>query len=292
VNINDPSIYKAYYHKWTQDDRIADYELLQLRRRNISLPQFRMIIRDLCNDYENGTYHPVSASLREQAPRSDSTLDAPVASIALAPVVYVGGVDTSGVTSIVGVYDWFTGTVTAGPSLPGPRELAAVVYDDNGTVYVIGGDDGRMAYNTVLTYTPPSVVVPLPTAAPTPTATLPAPTATSTPTATPLPTATATTTPVPLYIHVAVAHKTIAAGKKQTITVQTLPGASVSIAVAYPNGEKVHHTATADGQGLATWSYKQPDRVTRGKNRRAKVTVTARQGVGATVQAKATYTIR
>jgi hypothetical protein len=282
-HISDPYWYRMYEHKWTGTYDVAREYLRFLKGQALTYQQFQEIIGEICVNY----FYSQGGGLKAQS-RLASALDAAASSVSLPSVVYVGGVDSSGVTSSVGIYDWFHGTVTAGPTLPGPRELAAVTYDDNGTVYVIGGDDGQAAYNTVLTYTPPLITLPLPSPTVTPTS---AATATPLPTSTPIP-PTATATSLPLFVRVSLAHKTVAVGKNQTVVVQTLSGAHVSVRVAYPNGKKAHHTATANGQGRATWTYKQPAGVTQGKRRSVKITVSASDSAGATAKAQTTYTIR
>lgn len=210
------------------------------------------------------------------------------ASVQLPPIVYAGGATTSGISTSVSVYDWLTDNWTSGPPLPSPREAAASTYGPNGTDYVIGGDDGTNVYNTVFAYTAPMLTLNL-AAAPTSTPTQAPAASTNTPTSTPVP-PTPTTTPIPLFVSAKIGHKSVAPGKKQTITVRTLPGARVSIAISYPSGKKKHHHATAGSSGTTSWSFKQASGLTRGSKRTAKVTIAVVQD-GVTVTAHRSYTI-
>lgn len=128
-------------------------------------------------------------------------------SISLPPIVVAGGAGSSGVGAAVRVIDWLNDTSTAGPSLPGPREAAAMASDVNGTVYVIGGDDGQNVYSTVFAYTPPMLTLNLPaaaTATPDPTTAPP----TQAPTVAALPTATSTPAASPTATAAAPVHRT------------------------------------------------------------------------------------
>jgi hypothetical protein len=116
-------------------------------------------------------------------------------------------------------------------------------------------------------------------------------TATPTPGATSTATPTPSPTPVSLYIRAKLAHKALKAGRKQTISVQTLPGAAVSITVTYPNRKKVHHKGKADAKGLLSWVYKQPAGVTRGSNHLVHIVLTASQGTGTVAETTRTYRI-
>ncbi|HLJ66669.1 MAG TPA: hypothetical protein VKX16_04850 [Chloroflexota bacterium] len=112
---------------------------------------------------------------------------------------------------------------------------------------------------------------PLPTFGPIPPP--PPPPGVGTATPTPTPTATPTATPVPLTLTVHVAHGTVKAGQKQKITVDTLAGASVHIAVKFPNGHKLTKNGTANGNGVFSWSFKQPSGTTTSKSHTAKVSI-------------------
>jgi len=118
--------------------------------------------------------------------------------------------------------------------------------------------------------------------------------ATSTPTATATtaPTATATATEIPLTVSVKVAHSTIAAGKKQTITVTTAPDADVKIVAKFPNGSKKTFTSTADASGTAKWSFTQPSGRTKGSNHTVQVTVTVTRGSEPSQSASKKYKIK
>src|SRR5579859_3236919 len=58
---------------------------------------------------------------------------------------------------------------------------------------------------------------------------------TATPTNTPVPTDTPTNTPIPLFVQLKLQHKSVKVGAKQKVTVSTLPGANVTVQVAFPN---------------------------------------------------------
>lgn len=147
------------------------------------------------------------------------------------------------------------------------------------------------------------VAPPVPTATPTatrmPATATPTSTTTSQPTATltPLPTATATAaptstnTPIPLFVTVHLAHKSIGSGTKQTVSVTTLSGATVSVMVTFPDGVKLRRTGAADPTGHYKWSFKQPSGHTRAAKHIAGVVVTATNGSAASVRANASYTI-
>ncbi len=132
----------------------------------------------------------------------------------------------------------------------------------------------------------PSTSTPTSTATPQPAAThTPVPTATATPTSTPA------STPIPLFVSVHLAHRSVASGKKQTISVTTLSNAGVTVVVTFPDGTKVHRTGTADAGGHYAWSFKQPAGHTRAAKRTAGVLVTATNGSAASARANASYTI-
>jgi hypothetical protein len=140
---------------------------------------------------------------------------------------------------------------------------------------------------SILANNPP----PPPGSTATPTATT-AP-ATNTPTATSVPateTPTATATSVPLFVTVSIAHKRVKTGKKQSITVTTLPDASVNIGLQFATGKKKHHAGTAASDGTFVWRFKQPGGVVKGKNHTAHITVTVSLD-GATHKASKKYLI-
>jgi hypothetical protein len=67
----------------------------------------------------------------------------------------------------------------------------------------------------------------------------------------------------------------VAPRASQKVSITTLPGASISVLVTFPNGDTKTHTATANSAGTASWSYKQPgSRITHG-SRTGTVTVEA-----------------
>lgn len=115
----------------------------------------------------------------------------------------------------------------------------------------------------------------------------PVSTATSVATATPA----ATSTPVPLTAHVKMQRSAVRIGQKQKITVNTVPGASVTIRVVYPNRKKVTHHTVASDVGTVTWSFKQSTTgraMTRGT---AHVTVKVTDLFGQTRQLHKSYSI-
>ena len=123
------------------------------------------------------------------------------------------------------------------------------------------------------------------------------PTSTSTPippTATPTstPTATPTSTPVTLFLTVKVGHKAVRAGTKQSISVTTLPGATVSVVVTFPDGVKKRQSGTADQSGAYTWSFKQPGGHSTASRHTAKVVVTVSYGTATPMKSTKSYTIK
>ncbi len=139
------------------------------------------------------------------------------------------------------------------------------------------------------TATPEATSTRLPTATPPPIATS-TPTATATATATP--TSTPTSTPIPPFVTVHLAHKSVMSGKKQTISVLTLPNSAGTVGITFPDRAKMRRTGVADADGRYTWSFKQPARHTRAAKRTARVLVTVTHGSDAPVKAGARYTIR
>jgi hypothetical protein len=87
-----------------------------------------------------------------------------------------------------------------------------------------------------------------------------------------------------------VQHRTVNPRSKQKISILTRPGATVSITVVFPNGDKKTDSGTANESGRLSWSYQQPgSRITR-KSRTAKISgVAALDSVSASAAAK--YTI-
>jgi hypothetical protein len=155
-------------------------------------------------------------------------------------------------------------------------------------------DLASQAFVTVVSSLQPtstSTVAPTQTPVPpSPTATSIPPTATSTPTATA--TSTPTRTPVPLFVTVKLGHKTVKVGAKQTVTVTTLAGAGVSVAVTFPDGSKKHHTGTAAGNGAYVWTYTQPASRKPVSKRTVKVVVTVTDGSNTPKTSTVTYALR
>ena len=86
-------------------------------------------------------------------------------------------------------------------------------------------------------------------------------------------------------------HKSVASGKKQTVSATTLANATVTVVVTFPDGAKIHRTGAADAAGLYAWSFKQPAGHTRAAKRTVGVLVTATHGSDVSVKASASYTI-
>lgn len=148
---------------------------------------------------------------------------------------------------------------------------------------------------TVRATSPPPPPPPGGGTAPVPPVPLPCPPTgcpTATATATAVPTATPTNTAVPLFIHVSLAHGTVSVGHAQKITATSLPAAKLRFTVAFPNHTKKTHSATANGSGRATWSFKQPPGKTSGSNHTAKVTVKATGPSGGSATASKKYRIK
>ena len=99
-------------------------------------------------------------------------------------------------------------------------------------------------------------------------------TATNTPVPPP-PTATATATQVPLSLRVSLAHGTVKPYQGQKVTVNTLPGASVSLSVNYPSGQRDSLSASANASGNLTYSFSQPYGQSRPSNHTVSVKVKA-----------------
>lgn len=104
--------------------------------------------------------------------------------------------------------------------------------------------------------------------------------------ATPTPTATS----VPPTLAVQIAHGNVAPRAKQSLTISTAAGVSLSVVVVFPNGDKKTHTGTANATGRLTWSYVQPGSRITHTSRTARVTVTASNGPQS-VSAVRSYTI-
>jgi hypothetical protein len=89
---------------------------------------------------------------------------------------------------------------------------------------------------------------------------------------------------------VAVGHKTTKVGSKQSIKVTTLPGASVSITVTFPDGVKKRQSAHASAAGNYTWSFKQPSGHTTRTKHAVKVAVKVSNGTHSVSSTKS-YTV-
>lgn len=108
--------------------------------------------------------------------------------------------------------------------------------------------------------------------------------ATATPTSIPTPLPTATS--VPLTVRVRLAHRSVKAGQQQTITVTTQAGALVDIAVTFPSGRKLRHSATAGPAGTLRWRFKEPGGIAKGRNHTVNVQVTVSDSSGQTASAR------
>jgi hypothetical protein len=97
---------------------------------------------------------------------------------------------------------------------------------------------------------------------------------TDTPTATPAP----TSTPIPLTVNLKLAHKSLSPRQKQTVSVTTMPGATVAIQLKYPNGDNRTHSTIAGTGGAVSWKYTQPGSRITHTSRTATVTVKATLG--------------
>jgi hypothetical protein len=120
------------------------------------------------------------------------------------------------------------------------------------------------------------------------------PAPTSTPAVTLTPTATEAPTPSGLacFIVVNIAHRQLKAGRKQTATVTTLPGAGVSIAVQFPNRARQSSGGVAGTVGTFAWTFTQPGGVTTPKGKMARITGVATCAGQPPVRASRTYRIR
>jgi plastocyanin len=186
---------------------------------------------------------------------------------------------------------WDAGIVPAGTrsasipfSTPGNYPYHCAIHPEmQGTIVVTGSGSGA---------TPTATLPPPPTSVPTagPTS-APAPTVGATsvpPTSTPRPTATSTA--LPLFVKLAIGHKSTKAGAKQSIKVTTLPGATVSITVTFPDGSKKRQSAHASAAGTFNWSFKQPSGHTSRTKHTVKVAVTVSNGNGS-ARATKSYTV-
>jgi len=184
---------------------------------------------------------------------------------------------------------WYTGN-----PLPTARTRAMAAVGTDGTLYIMGGDDGNPLnpFASMDAWVPPPPP-PSPTATPTlpltstPTST---PGPTSTPTPSPSPTATSAPTMTPLTVTVRVASKKVGAGKRQTVTVTTQTGNAVSITASFPGGRRTHHAGTADPTGIVVWRFKQPSLPRGVKTHTVKIAVTVTDPNGRTVNTSVRYT--
>jgi hypothetical protein len=89
---------------------------------------------------------------------------------------------------------------------------------------------------------------------------------------------------------VQLAHRSVAPGKTQKVTVSSLPDVGVHVLVRFPDGSAKTTHATTNSSGAVRWSYKQPaSRITRA-SRTARVTVDVSDAIQ-TKQAVKRYTI-
>lgn len=139
---------------------------------------------------------------------------------------------------------------------------------------------------------PPNGGTPFPTLGP-PCPPSGCPTATPTITPTPLPTntPTPTNTTIPLFVTVTVQSATVKPGQMQTIQIMTLPGATASATVQFPNGDKKTTSGPADAAGKVTWAYTQPGSTIKHNNHTASVSVQVSQATGSPVSGTGSYTI-
>ncbi len=130
---------------------------------------------------------------------------------------------------------------------------------------------------------PPAISTPTPGPSPTP-----GPTNTVAPSATPSPSPTSTQLPMlPLTVS---AKKSVAPGKKQSVSFVTAAQTVIHIRVDYPNGDHQSHSVTANASGHASYSYTQG--ASKIKHSGFTATITATVGSGSTLNTqKATYTI-
>jgi hypothetical protein len=99
-------------------------------------------------------------------------------------------------------------------------------------------------------------------------------------------------TPASLFLNLQLAQKKVKAGKRQTVTVGTVPNTTaVEIMVRFPKGKSVSYGATSDASGSVVWSFKQPRGETKGSKREATVTVTVAHGAQAPITRVAKYEI-
>ena len=129
---------------------------------------------------------------------------------------------------------------------------------------------------------------PTPAATPSPAATVPAGSPTAVPT--PRPTATPTATPAaPLPLRIQML-RALAPGQRQIVTVYTAPRSSVTIHVAFPNGEHQLGRKTADANGVAIYRYHQRSSLTTHNHFDARVSITVISG-SRSAQAQTQYRV-
>jgi hypothetical protein len=78
--------------------------------------------------------------------------------------------------------------------------------------------------------------------------------------------------------------KTVRPGKKQTVSVTTLPAARVRIVVTFPDGGKKRQAGVAKDDGTYSSSFKQPKGQTTTSNRTARVVLTVSDEAGNSTQ--------
>jgi hypothetical protein len=73
------------------------------------------------------------------------------------------------------------------------------------------------------------------------------------------------------------------------ITVDTSPGASVTIVIVFPNGRPLHHLTTSGPSGVVTWRFKEPAHVSMGSSRTVSVGVSVQDAAGQTAHGTTHY---
>jgi outer membrane protein assembly factor BamB len=122
----------------------------------------------------------------------------------------------------------------------------------DGSVWIANQAGSIFRFHDISVPSPPSTVPPASTATAVPTATqLPA---TATPVTTATSVATATLTPPVLSF---TRKSSVAAGKRQFLTIHAAPGTVVHIRVNYPNGDHQSHKGKTNSSGVLKYSYVQ-----------------------------------
>lgn len=103
----------------------------------------------------------------------------------------------------------------------------------------------------------------------------PAPTSTPLPTSTPIP---PTLIPLQLPLRLTLAHTGVSPGARQTVTVTTNHGLSVTVAIVFPNGDRLTHSGKANAKGKLAWTFTQAGSEITHASRNAQVHATVRSG--------------